>query len=53
VRTCLSGALVGDRGGLTWASFAGQQDTFLNVVGASAVLDAVRRCWASLWTDLC
>src|SRR5690606_24569106 len=35
---------------LPWASFAGQQDTFLNVVGADAVLDAVRRCWASLWT---
>ncbi|WP_405145508.1 PEP-utilizing enzyme [Sphaerisporangium sp. NBC_01403] len=33
------------------ASFAGQQDTFLNVVGPGAVLDAVRRCWASLWTD--
>jgi pyruvate,water dikinase len=33
------------------ASFAGQQETFLNVVGAEAVLDAVRRCWASLWTD--
>ena len=33
------------------ASFAGQQDTFLNVVGVDAVLDAVRRCWASLWTD--
>lgn len=33
------------------ASFAGQQDTYLNVVGADAVLDAVRRCWASLWTD--
>jgi len=33
------------------ASFAGQQETFLNVVGAQAVLDAVRRCWASLWTD--
>ncbi|HEX5348536.1 MAG TPA: PEP/pyruvate-binding domain-containing protein [Pseudonocardiaceae bacterium] len=36
---------------LPWASFAGQQDTFLNVVGADAVLDAMRRCWASLWTD--
>jgi pyruvate,water dikinase len=36
---------------LPWASFAGQQDTFLNVVGADAVLDALRRCWASLWTD--
>jgi pyruvate,water dikinase len=36
---------------LPHASFAGQQDTYLNVVGADAVLDAVRRCWASLWTD--
>ena len=33
------------------ASFAGQQDTFLNVVGAEALIEAVRRCWASLWTD--
>ena len=33
------------------ASFAGQQDTYLNVVGADAVVDAVARCWASLWTD--
>src|SRR5262249_53991214 len=33
------------------ASFAGQQDTYLNVVGADALLDAVRRCWASLWTE--
>jgi rifampicin phosphotransferase len=33
------------------AAFAGQQDTYLNVIGASSVLDAVRRCWASLWTD--
>ncbi len=33
------------------ASFAGQQDTYLNVVGDAALLDAVRRCWASLWTD--
>jgi pyruvate,water dikinase len=33
------------------ASFAGQQDTYLNVVGVDAVLDAVHRCWASLWTD--
>ncbi len=31
-------------------SFAGQQDTYLNVHGAGAVQDAVRRCWASLWT---
>jgi pyruvate,water dikinase len=36
---------------LPFASFAGQQDTYLNVVGTEAVLDAVRRCWASLWTD--
>ncbi|MDT7634030.1 MAG: rifampicin phosphotransferase [Pseudonocardiales bacterium] len=36
---------------LPFASFAGQQDTYLNVVGVDAVLDAVRRCWASLWTD--
>jgi pyruvate,water dikinase len=36
---------------LPHASFAGQQDTYLNVVGVEAVLDAVRRCWASLWTD--
>src|SRR4051812_30629886 len=36
---------------LPLASFAGQQDTFLNVVGADAVLAAVRQCWASLWTD--
>ncbi|MGZ3147501.1 PEP/pyruvate-binding domain-containing protein [Lentzea chajnantorensis] len=35
---------------LPFASFAGQQDTFLNVVGEDAVVDAVRRCWASLWT---
>ncbi len=33
------------------ASFAGQQDTYLNVVGAAAVAEAVRNCWASLWTD--
>jgi phosphohistidine swiveling domain-containing protein len=36
---------------LPFASFAGQQDTYLNVVGSAAVLDAVRNCWASLWTD--
>lgn len=33
------------------ASFAGQQDTFLDVEGTEAVLHAVRRCWASLWND--
>ncbi|CAG0943706.1 partial pyruvate, water dikinase, partial [Anaerolineae bacterium] len=31
-------------------SFAGQQETFLNIQGAVAVQDAVKRCWASLWT---
>jgi pyruvate,water dikinase len=31
-------------------SFAGQQETFLDVRGDTAVLDAVRRAWASLWT---
>ncbi|QIN81700.1 phosphoenolpyruvate synthase [Rubrobacter tropicus] len=36
---------------LPQASFAGQQDTYLNVIGPEAVLDAVRRCWASLWTE--
>ncbi len=36
---------------LPGAAFAGQQDTFLNVIGSAAVLDAVRRCWGSLWTD--
>lgn len=33
------------------ASFAGQQDTILDVVGDDALLDAVRRCWASLWNE--
>ncbi|MGN7148569.1 phosphoenolpyruvate synthase [Arthrobacter sp. SAFR-179] len=33
------------------ASFAGQQETFLNVAGARAVLEACRRCYASLYTD--
>ncbi|HLT62394.1 MAG TPA: PEP/pyruvate-binding domain-containing protein, partial [Microlunatus sp.] len=35
---------------LAEASFAGQQDTWLNVRGDDELLDAVRRCWASLWT---
>jgi pyruvate,water dikinase len=33
------------------ASFAGQQETFLNVCGEAALLDAVRACFASLYTD--
>lgn len=36
---------------LQGAAFAGQQDTFLNVVGEQAVIRAVVDCWASLWTD--
>jgi rifampicin phosphotransferase len=36
---------------LPGATFAGQQDTELNVIGADQLLDAVRRCWASLWTE--
>ncbi|MFE0132494.1 rifamycin-inactivating phosphotransferase [Streptomyces sp. NPDC059037] len=36
---------------LPTASFAGQQDTYLNVVGPSAVLRHVSRCWASLFTE--
>jgi rifampicin phosphotransferase len=35
---------------LAGASFAGQQETFLNVRGAEALTEAVKRCWASLWT---
>ena len=33
------------------ASFAGQHDTLLDVVGEAAVLEAVRACWASLFTE--
>ncbi len=33
------------------ASFAGQQDTFLWIQGADAVIDSVRKCWSSLFTD--
>ena len=32
------------------ASFAGQQETYLHVQGDQAVLEAVQRCWSSLWT---
>lgn len=32
------------------ASFAGQQETYLNIQGENEVLAAVKRCWASLWT---
>ncbi|UZP36415.1 hypothetical protein NXS19_004231 [Fusarium pseudograminearum] len=33
------------------ASFAGQQETYLNIQGSEALLDACRRCYASLFTD--
>ncbi len=36
---------------LPTASFAGQQDTYLNVVGLAAILPHVSRCWASLFTE--
>ena len=36
---------------LPTASFAGQHDTYLNVVGAAAILQHVIRCWASLFTE--
>ena len=36
---------------LPTASFAGQQDTYLNVVGPTAILEHVSRCWASLFTE--
>jgi phosphohistidine swiveling domain-containing protein len=36
---------------LAFASFAGQQDSYLNIRGGEAVVEAVRHCWASLWND--
>jgi rifampicin phosphotransferase len=36
---------------LPTASFAGQQDTYLNVMGPTAILQHVSRCWASLYTE--
>ena len=36
---------------LPTASIAGQQDTYLNVVGSAAILEHVSRCWASLFTE--
>jgi rifampicin phosphotransferase len=35
---------------LAGASFAGQQETYLNVRGERALFEAVKNCWASLWT---
>jgi rifampicin phosphotransferase len=36
---------------LPTASFAGQQETYLNIVGRAAILQHVSRCWASLFTE--
>lgn len=36
---------------LPGASFAGQQDTYLNIKGEENILESVRKCWASLFTD--
>ncbi|MED1565884.1 phosphoenolpyruvate synthase [Bacillus paramycoides] len=36
---------------LPYASFAGQQDTYLNIIEKEAILQHVRKCWASLFTD--
>lgn len=36
---------------LPTASFAGQQDTYLNIIGKEAVLQHISKCWASLFTD--
>jgi len=36
---------------LPTASFAGQQDTYLNIIGKEGILKHISRCWASLFTD--
>ena len=36
---------------LPMASFAGQQDTYLNIIGKDAILQHISKCWASLFTD--
>ncbi|MCM3272772.1 phosphoenolpyruvate synthase [Paenibacillus elgii] len=36
---------------LPHASFAGQQDTYLNIIGREAILQHISKCWASLFTD--
>src|SRR5574342_1304218 len=33
------------------AALEGQQETFLNIIGEQALIDAVRACWASLWSE--
>ena len=36
---------------LPTASFAGQQDTYLNIIGKEAILKHISKCWASLFTE--
>ena len=36
---------------LPTASFAGQQDTYLNVIGSNSILRHISKCWASLFTE--
>ncbi|MEH7546910.1 PEP/pyruvate-binding domain-containing protein, partial [Neobacillus vireti] len=36
---------------LPYASFAGQQDTYLNIIGVDDILQHISKCWASLFTD--
>lgn len=36
---------------LPHASFAGQQDTYLNIIGKEFILEHIRKCWASLFTE--
>lgn len=36
---------------LPWASFAGQQDTYLNIKWEEQILESIKNCWASLFTD--
>ncbi|TCS93927.1 phosphoenolpyruvate synthase [Hazenella coriacea] len=36
---------------LPLASFAGQQDTFLNIIGKESILQHIKKCWASLFND--
>lgn len=36
---------------LPTASFAGQQDTYLNIIGTEAIIKHIRKCWASLFTE--
>ncbi|PFN18852.1 phosphoenolpyruvate synthase [Bacillus cereus] len=36
---------------LPYASFAGQQDTYLNIIGEEAILQHIKKCWGSLFTE--